>query len=169
MIKSQEEAAEYWRVFKDRIRNVHLKSESVTLEEVKSAISKELEPVFQRTANFVSNGTPERKALAQCILYWYQNCNYIKEANQNRQAAEQGDVVAQMNLGAMYLSGKGVPQDYVMAYMWQAIATEKSEEEQQKLTFTTLRDYVAKQMTAGQIAKAQELARKRIANNFKEC
>src|ERR1017187_8898104 len=31
LIKSQEEAAKYWRLFKERIRNFHLKGKSVTL------------------------------------------------------------------------------------------------------------------------------------------
>ncbi len=37
----------------------------------------------------------------QVAIYWY------------RQAAEQGYVSAQVNLGYMYKEGLGVPQDYV--------------------------------------------------------
>jgi len=35
-----------------------------------------------------------------------------------RLAAEQGFADAQLNLGAMYGKGEGVPQDYVQAHMW---------------------------------------------------
>ena len=35
-----------------------------------------------------------------------------------RKAAEQGDAVSQYNLGICYLSGKGVPRDYVEAAKW---------------------------------------------------
>ena len=33
-------------------------------------------------------------------------------------AATQGHMDAQQNLGLMYASGQGVPQDYVSAYVW---------------------------------------------------
>ena len=35
-----------------------------------------------------------------------------------RPLAEQGNVHAQRNLGAMYLRGNGVPQDYTVAASW---------------------------------------------------
>jgi len=35
-----------------------------------------------------------------------------------RKAAEQGDVDAEDNLGAMYSNGHGVPQDYAQAIVW---------------------------------------------------
>ena len=33
-------------------------------------------------------------------------------------AADQGDPKAQNNLGVMYVTGRGVPRDYVEAAMW---------------------------------------------------
>jgi TPR repeat protein len=35
-----------------------------------------------------------------------------------REAAEQGDARAQMNLGRMYFDAAGVPRDFVEAYKW---------------------------------------------------
>ena len=35
-----------------------------------------------------------------------------------QRAADQGEVRAQYNLGIMYATGQGVPQDYVQAHMW---------------------------------------------------
>ena len=43
---------------------------------------------------------------AEEAVHWY------------RLAAEQGHTRAQLNLGAMYATGEGVPQDLVFAYMW---------------------------------------------------
>lgn len=37
-------------------------------------------------------------------------------------AAEMGDPRAQFYMGAMYYNGQGVPQDYIIAYMWMALS-----------------------------------------------
>ncbi len=39
-----------------------------------------------------------------------------------RKAADQGDAVAQNNIGFMYDNGLGVPQDYSQAQMWYNLA-----------------------------------------------
>ena len=44
-----------------------------------------------------------------------------------RQLAEQGDALAQYQLGNMYLSGKGVEQKYFMAVHWLRKAAEQRE------------------------------------------
>ena len=36
--------------------------------------------------------------------------------------ASRPDVWAQLNLGLMYRLGMGVPEDYVLAYMWFSVA-----------------------------------------------
>jgi len=66
-------------------------------------------------------------------------------------AADQGDGFAQLQLGRMYYEGTGVPQDLVQTHMWFSLAATKGA--------TFLRDYMAKSMTATQIAEAQRLAR----------
>ncbi len=70
-----------------------------------------------------------------------------------RRAAEQGDIDAQYNLGAMYGRGEGVPQDYVRAHMWLNIAAAKGDKWAVKN-----RDIIAKRMTPADISKAQRLA-----------
>jgi TPR repeat protein len=42
-----------------------------------------------------------------------------------RRLAEQGDVLAQYNLGIVYDTGKGVPQDYTEAVRWYRLAAEQ--------------------------------------------
>lgn len=71
-----------------------------------------------------------------------------------RRAAEQGDATAQFNLGLMYSTGRGVPQDYVAAHMFFNLAGAKGNEDARKT-----RDQLATKMTASQIAEAQRRAR----------
>ncbi len=54
---------------------------------------------------------PERVDLAKSVHYY-------------RAAAEAGDLAAQNNLGELYESGKGMPQDHVEAFSWYARAAE---------------------------------------------
>ena len=42
-----------------------------------------------------------------------------------RPSAEQGDALAQYNLGFMYSNGEGVPQDYAEAVKWYRMAAEQ--------------------------------------------
>ena len=67
-------------------------------------------------------------------------------------AAEQGFANAQHNLGFMYEKGMGVPEDYVMAFMWLSLAKAHGD----KMAWDL--DIVKKDMNTDQIAKAQALA-----------
>ncbi|MBI5437738.1 MAG: sel1 repeat family protein [Nitrosomonadales bacterium] len=89
-----------------------------------------------------------------------------------RLAAEQGNVFAQEKLGWKYILGNGVPQDDVLAHMWLNIAAGNDFTPGRKVAIEQRiqqRDAIARRMTAGQIAKARELARKCIAMKFKGC
>ena len=68
--------------------------------------------------------------------------------------AERGDVSAQSMLGLMYDEGKGVPNNYVLAYMWFDLAAAHGDG-----TAFWSRNTVAAKMTAAQIAEARRLAR----------
>ena len=78
--------------------------------------------------------------------------------------AEQGDAAAQNNLGLMYDNGEGVPQDYVLAYMWYNIAVAGEENYVSKN-----KDILAKVMTSTQIAEAQRLSRECFHSNYRNC
>jgi hypothetical protein len=71
-----------------------------------------------------------------------------------QRAANQGEPVAQGFLGRMYEQGRGVPLDYVLAYMWLNLAAAKGD-----LRAKTNRDRIAAKMTRDQIAEAQKLGR----------
>ena len=62
---------------------------------------------------------------------------------------------AQFNLGLMYYNGQGVPQDYVLTYMWWNLAGSNGYKDAVKK-----RNILQKKMTPSQIEKAQEMARK---------
>jgi len=84
----------------------------------------------------------------------YKRGDYATALHEWRPLAEQGYADAQYNLGLMYHSGKGVPQDFVRAYMWFNLPLGKDHD-----AATEARDDVAKRMTPAQIAEAQRLAR----------
>jgi TPR repeat protein len=81
-----------------------------------------------------------------------------------RLSAAQGFLGAQLNLGAMYYEGEGVTEDFGRAHMWLSIAAAQGETSAVKM-----RDAVAKEMTAQQLAEAQAMARKCEASNYKQC
>jgi hypothetical protein len=92
----------------------------------------------------------------QAALKWFQK------------AAEQGDASAQNNLGLMYERGRGVRQDFILAHMWSNIAAAALNGEE-GIAAMKRRDYVASHMTAAQIEKAQEMARRCQETKFKIC
>jgi TPR repeat protein len=74
-----------------------------------------------------------------------------------RPLADQGDADAQHILGLMYNSGEGVPQDYVIAYMWLTLATASGDEV--AAGAAVVRERLAKRMSPEQVAEADKLAR----------
>ena len=83
-------------------------------------------------------------------------------------AADQGDAAAQNYLGLMYERGRGARQDFILAHMWSSIAAAALNGDDGKAALKR-RDYVASHMTAVQIEKAQEMARRCQDTKFKEC
>jgi len=76
-----------------------------------------------------------------------------KAAKWYQSAAEQGNVQAQGNLGLMYLMGQGVPEDFVEAYAWFAVAAARGD-----MISRDYIDIVANNMTPAQVEKAKALA-----------
>jgi uncharacterized protein len=66
-----------------------------------------------------------------------------------RQAAELGEPFAQLSLGILYRSGNGVAKDNVEAYKWLTLAAAQG-------FGAEVRDLLAREMTAQQIAEAQQ-------------
>lgn len=98
--------------------------------------------------------------------------DYKEAVKWYRLAAEQGNVFAQEKLGWKYVLGDGVPQDDVLAHMWLDIAASNDSTPGRKVAIQQRiqqRDAIARRMSAEQIAKARELAKKCFANKFNGC
>lgn len=87
----------------------------------------------------------------------------------HRLAAEQGHASAQFMLAVKYRFGAGVLQNYVQAYMWAHLAgANRYTNSEGQNTAIEVRDAVAREMTADQIAGAQKLSRECSAHNSDE-
>jgi TPR repeat protein len=78
----------------------------------------------------------------------------MKDISRCQEAAEEGRAEAQYNLGLLYSTGQGVPQDYVLAHKWFNLAAMAGNTDAREV-----RRELARDMTAGEIAEAQRLAR----------
>jgi len=73
-----------------------------------------------------------KRLLLLCVLCfpalaWAASCEVPDEYKSSCQAAEQGDALAQSQLGIMYYFGKGVKQDYHNAFLWAQKAADKGD------------------------------------------
>jgi len=92
-----------------------------------------------------------------------QNTLTANELKALQQKAEQGDPEAQCNLGFLYRTGQGVPQDDVeAAHKWLNLAAAASMGCSEK-RYADARDSLAKMMTPEQIAEAQKRANEWLA------
>ena len=90
--------------------------------------------------------------------------NYSAALKEWKPLAEQGYADTQHNLGVIYGTGLGFPQDYAVAHMWWNIAASNSKKD---IFGKPLRNSVAKKMSPAQIAEAQRMAREWVAKHQK--
>ena len=76
-------------------------------------------------AGLAQVSTDVSKAMAQAEAA-YDRADYAEAARWYRLAAEQGDAMAQYNLGTMYDNGRGLPQNYAEAARWYRLAADQS-------------------------------------------
>lgn len=88
----------------------------------------------------LGQGAPYSDPMA---LFWFQK------------AAEQRNALAFAKLGMMYERGRGVPQSLIEAHMWYNLSAAYGEKRAAES-----RDAIALRMTRGQIAEAEERAKK---------
>ena len=72
-------------------------------------------------------GTPAFSADFQKGQTAAQSGDYATALREWIPLAEQGDAIAQYNLGVMYRNGQGVPQDYKTAAKWWRLAAEQGD------------------------------------------
>lgn len=70
-----------------------------------------------------------------------------------RKAAEEGCLPAQAALGSAYAEGRGMPRDYVQAWLWLSLAGRTLQNAQ------AIRDRIEARMAPVQIVEAQRLSR----------
>ena len=70
-----------------------------------------------------------------------------------------GDAVAQLYLGELYRSGRGIDADPVRAHMWLSLAADRLAAGADRDRAATDRDAVARQLTGVQLSEAQRRAR----------
>jgi len=84
--------------------------------------------------------------------------DFVEAEHWYRQAAEQGDPFAQASLGILYRFGKGIPRDYVEAFMWFYLAANQTTGGDQQ-SIAEMRDSTRARMTGEQYAEAMRRAR----------
>jgi len=84
----------------------------------------------------------------------YKKKDYRKAKEEFQILADQGNADAQIMLGYMFASGKGVLQDYIQAHLWFNLAAAQGKDRA-----VEARDKIAEVMTPQQVAEAQYLAR----------
>ena len=86
-----------------------------------------------------------------------------------RNAAEQGDAMAQFSLGMKYYYGEEVPQNDIQAHLWWNLAANAGDEWDKELKDKAydLRFCLEQEMTPAQITEAQSLASEWTMNQGK--
>jgi len=72
-----------------------------------------------------------------------------------KKSAEQGNPIAQDDLGVMYGDGRGVPKDVVQSYRWIALSARQGNAQ----AINDL-EYIKRRMTPEQITEAEKLINK---------
>jgi uncharacterized protein len=84
--------------------------------------------------------------------------DYVEATKRYHRAAEQGDAMAQNNLGLLHLNGQGVPQNYIQAHMWLSLAAANALDKDGRDLAVRNRELAASKMTPAEIAEARKLA-----------
>ena len=92
--------------------------------------------------------------------------DYAEALKWFRKAAEQGYGDGLANMGYMYAGGYGVPQNYILAYMYIELASTQHAE---GIDFRMTRTVVGSKVTAAQITEAKNLAAECLRAKFKGC
>lgn len=94
----------------------------------------------------------------------YQAGDYATAIQEWTPLAKAGDALAQYNLGLLYNTGRGVPKDNVMAYMWYSVS-----EANGSIISAALTKDISQNMILKSIRKAQGMARDCMMSGYKKC
>ncbi len=79
-------------------------------------------------------------------------------------AARQGHADAQISLGLMYENGRGVPANYLRAYMWYHLGSYNGNK-----TGSENKAKLAKKWNIAQTLQAQEMSSRCLESDYKDC
>lgn len=85
--------------------------------------------------------------------------DYATAVSRMRALAETGYARAQAAFGTLYVTGHGVPQDFVEAYKWFSVAAARLEPGREHDEAVANRDLVAPKLSPPQIAQANDWAK----------
>jgi TPR repeat protein len=89
-----------------------------------------------------------------------QDCIYFKnKPGFKQQTLPEACAEGRAFLGASYLIGRGVPEDYVLAYMWLNLAAASMPVGENQKLYADERDRIAARLTPQELAYAQRLSR----------
>ena len=71
LISTNEEAIQYWELFKSLVKERHLLNKASTYEEVRSASQSELSPICERAEELIKAGKTEGMALSVAVVEWF--------------------------------------------------------------------------------------------------
>lgn len=94
--------------------------------------------------------------------------NYLESARWFRKAAIQGKARSQFKLGLMYADGEGLPRDDIRGFMWLSVAKTNGYGLTSGISSDIL-SAIKERMTNKEIMKAQALAAKCFASDYKDC
>ena len=90
--------------------------------------------------------------------------NFQKAFSWYKSAAINGIVLAQSRLAYLYYKGWGIKKDITLAHVWWNMAASLGHEDSK-----TRRDEVQKEMSKKEIESAQEISKKCLLSEYKDC
>lgn len=109
---------------------------------------------YRRMALQGNSGAQFGLAIMYANGWWGMPQDHAEAAKWYRRAADQGVAAAQFDLSVMYANGRGVPRNYVAAYMWCSLAAAQGH-----AMAAANRDAMAMQLTPAEITKAGRMVR----------
>ena len=98
------------------------------------------------------------------LLIGFAGGSYGEDFEETKLLAEQGHAAAQYNLGSMYATGSGVPENDLKAYVWFSVAAAQGYE-----NATGNRDIASERLTRDQRARGQAIATKCFETDYQDC
>jgi TPR repeat protein len=104
---------------------IHQTKDKAMLRAILLTVALTLSAVPVAAGVLALSAAPVSAGVSDDALAAYQRGDYAEAMQLWRPLAEQGNALAQYNLGVMYANGTGAPQDYVEAVRWYRMAAEQ--------------------------------------------